>query len=152
MFGNFKLKNVLAGASALAIMATGAAYAKDTGYLFISSEKDNVVSVLNGKTYEVVKQIGTAERPRHLQFNPDKTLIYVACGDGDAIDVIDVATLKLVDRIDAISDPELFDLSTDGGTMFISLEDDSMLGILDLETFFAEREGKPELVLSLIHI
>lgn len=122
--------------------------AAGTGYLFVSSEKDNAITVLDGETYEVIKQIGTAARPRHLQFNPDRTLIYAACGDGDAIDVIDVAKLELVDRIAGIDDPELFDLSADGKTMYISLEDDAKLGILDLETYFAERDETPELTVA----
>lgn len=121
------------------------AYAKDTGYLFISSEKDNNITVLDGKTYAVVKRIGTEARPRHLQFNADKTQIYAAAGDGNAIDVIDVAKLELVDRIGEIDDPELFDLSADGKTLYISLEDDGALGILNLDEYFAKREGKPDL-------
>ena len=124
---------------------TQPAYAKGTGYLFVSSEKDNNITVLDGKTYEVVKRIGTEARPRHLQFNPDKTQIYAAAGDGNAIDVIDVAKMELVDRIGEIDDPELFDLSPDGKTMYISLEDDGALGILNLEEYFAKRAGKPDL-------
>lgn len=124
---------------------TQPAYAKGTGYLFVSSEKDNNITVLDGKTYEVVKRIGTEARPRHLQFNPDKTQIYAAAGDGNAIDVIDVAKLELVDRIGEIDDPELFDLSPDGKTMYISLEDDGALGILNLDEYFAKRAGKPDL-------
>ena len=124
------------------------AQAKDTGYIFVSSEKDNAISVLDGKSYELVKKIGTAARPRHLQFNPDRTLIYVAAGDGSAIDVIDVGKLELVDRIGEIDDPELFDLSPDGKIMYISLEDDAKLGILDLEAYFAGREEKPELTVA----
>ncbi len=130
------------------VMAAGPAQAAGTGYLFVSSEKDNVVTVLDGSTYEVIKQIGTAARPRHLQFSPDRSRIYVAAGDGDAIDIIDVARLELVDRIDAISDPELFDLSADGSTMFISLEDDGKLGILDIEAHFAGRNGTPDLTVA----
>ncbi|MBT5374077.1 MAG: hypothetical protein HOL06_05370, partial [Rhodospirillaceae bacterium] len=36
-----------------ALMVTGTAYAKGTGYLFISNERDHTVSVLDGKTLEV---------------------------------------------------------------------------------------------------
>ena len=82
-----------------------------TGYLFVSSEKDHAVSVLDGESYALVKQIRTAARPRHLRFTPDRSRIYVACGDGDAIDVIDVAKLELVDRIGPIGDPEAFEFS-----------------------------------------
>lgn len=131
-----------------ALLAVPGAQARDTGYLFVSSEKDHAVTVLDGKTYDVVKRIGTAQRPRHLLFNPDRTRIYVAAGDGDAIDIIDVDKLELVDRITGIDDPELFDLSPDGKTLYISLEDDAKLGILDLETYFARREERPELTVA----
>ncbi|NKC11860.1 MAG: beta-propeller fold lactonase family protein [Gammaproteobacteria bacterium] len=133
-----------------ALLSATAALAKDTGHLFISSEKDHAIRVLDGKTFKTIKDIRTAARPRHLQFNPDKTLIYAACGDGNAIDVIDVATLELIDRIGPIDDPELFDLSANGKIMYISLEDDAKLGILDLNKYFANREEKPELVVAEI--
>lgn len=127
------------------LLAASPVFAKDTGYLFVSSEKDNNISVLDAKTFEVVKRIGTAARPRHLQFSPDRSKIYAACGDGAAIDIIDVAKLELVDRIAGIEDPELFDISVDGKTLYISLEDDGALGILNLDEYFAKRGDKPDL-------
>ncbi|UJS25480.1 beta-propeller fold lactonase family protein [Thiothrix winogradskyi] len=127
------------------LLAALPVFAKDTGYLFVSSEKDNNISVLDAKTFEVVKRIGTAARPRHLQFSPDRSKIYAACGDGAAIDIIDVAKLELVDRIAGIEDPELFDISADGKTLYISLEDDGALGILNLDEYFAKRGDKPDL-------
>lgn len=56
-----------------ALLASSAPLAKDTGYIFVSSEKDNVVTVLEGKAYGLVKKIETSERTRHMQFNPDRT-------------------------------------------------------------------------------
>ena len=139
------------GAGALlAVTSTTPAWAAGTGYLFVSSEKDHAVSVLDGESYALVKQIRTAARPRHLQFTPDRSRIYVACGDGDAIDVIDVAKLELVDRIGPIGDPEAFEFSPDGETLYISLEDDAQLGILNLRAYFAGREEKPELTVAEI--
>ena len=132
----------------LAASAVSTTWAAGTGYLFVSSEKDHAVSVLDGESYALVKQIRTAARPRHLRFTPDRSRIYVACGDGDAIDVIDVARLELVDRIGPIGDPEAFEFSPDGETLYISLEDDAMLGILNLRTYFAGREEKPELTVA----
>ena len=135
---------LLAAASAVST----ATWAAGTGYLFVSSEKDHAVSVLDGESYALVKQIRTAARPRHLRFTPDRSRIYVACGDGDAIDVIDVASLELVDRIGPIGDPEAFEFSPDGETLYISLEDDAQLGILNLRAYFAGREEKPELTVA----
>ena len=62
-------------AATMLVSAASLAQSADTGYLFVSSEKDNVVTVLDGGSYEVIKQIGTAARPRHLQFSPDRTKI-----------------------------------------------------------------------------
>ena len=138
----------LAAMAAAMLAMAPATRAAGTGYLFVSSEKDHAITVLDGRTYEVVKQIRTAARPRHLAFSPDRSRLYAACGDGNAIDIIDVAALELVDRIGPIDDPEAFDFSPDGETMYISLEDDAQLGILNLRAYFAGREEKPELTVA----
>ena len=138
----------LAGVAAGMLAMASTTQAAGTGYLFVSSEKDHAITVLDGKTYEVVKQIRTAARPRHLAFNPDRTRLYAACGEGNAIDIIDVAALELVDRIGPIEDPEAFDFSPDGETMYISLEDDAQLGILNLRAYFEGREEKLELTVA----
>ncbi len=106
--------------------------ARGTGYLFVSSEKDDSVMVLRADSFEVVKVIDTSARPRHLQFDRDRTLIYAVCGEGEAIDIIEVAKLEVVDTILGIADPEALDISPDGRMLYISLEDDGALGILDL--------------------
>ena len=108
--------------------------ATGTGYLFVSSEKDHTITVLDGKTYDVVKRIAVGERPRHISFSPDRKSIYAACGDGGSIDVIDVATLEVASRYEDIDDPEAFDISPDGRLLYLSLEDDAALGVLDLQT------------------
>ena len=141
--------SLVAMAAAMLVMAP-ATWAAGTGYLFVSSEKDHAITVLDGKTYEVVKRIRTAARPRHLAFSPDHSRLYAACGEGDAIDIIDVAALELADRIGPIEDPEAFDFSPDGETMYISLEDDAQLGILNLRAYFEGREEKPELTVAEI--
>ena len=136
--------SVLAAAMALPLSAGAAG----TGHLFVSSEKDAAIQVLDGKTHEVIKEIGTAARPRHMIFDAKQEKIYVACGDGDAIDVIDVASLSLVDRITGIDDPEIIELSPDGNTLYISLEDDGELGMLNLTEYFEGREEAPDLTVA----
>lgn len=126
-------------------------HATESGNLFISSEKDSSITVLDGKTLNLVSKIKTASRPRHMIFDSEKKHIYVACGDGNAIDIIDVEQLKLVDRIEGIDDPEVIHLSPDGKTLYISLEDEGALGVLDLSTFFSQRTAKPDLTVGEPH-
>ena len=110
-----------------------AAQAKETGLIFISLERDNVVVVLNPDLTENAR-IETSRRPRDMQFNRDHTLLYVACGDDDSIDVIDVATLQVVDSIPTGPSPEVFAFSPDETQIYVSNEEDSTLEVLDLAT------------------
>ncbi len=142
---NFKQIRQIGFAAMLAVPLASHA---GSGRLFVSSEKDASISVFDGTTHELITKIGTAARPRHIAFTPDRKQIYAACGDGNSIDIIDVETMKLVDRIDHIDDPEAFDFSPDGKTLYITLEDEGALGILDLDAFFAAREEKPELTVG----
>lgn len=109
------------------------AEAAGTGQIFVSTEKGNEVVVFD-KDMNLVKRIATSRRPRDMHFNADKTLLYVACGDDDAIDVIDVATLEVVDSIPTGPSPEVFAFSPDEKMIYVSNEEDSRLEAIDLAT------------------
>lgn len=117
----------------LLLLSVTSANAKGSGNIFVSSEKDNAVIVLDGTSYKKIAEIETSDRPRDLRFNDDRSLIYAACGEGDAIDVIDIAKGKVVKSLEVGEDPEMFDLSPDGKLLYASLEDDGLLAVYDLE-------------------
>ena len=123
----------LALAASLAWGAGGPSLAKDTGLIFVSLERGNEVVVLNPDLTEK-SRIETSRRPRDMQFNKDRTLLYVACGDDDTIDVIDVATLEVVDSIPTGPSPEVFVFSPDEAQIFVSNEEDSTMEIIDVAT------------------
>jgi PQQ-dependent catabolism-associated beta-propeller protein len=125
---------VAAGAAALSFgLTVDPAAAAGTGYVFVSNERSNDISVLDGTTYALVKAIPTSRRPRDMQFNADKTLLYVACGDDDVIDVIDVATLEVVDQIPTGPSPEMFEFSHDYKLIYVSNEENSTAQVIDVE-------------------
>ena len=82
-------------AGALSVQAAG------TGYIFVSNEQDNTVSVIDGETFKVIKVIETGQRPRDMRWNHDKTQLLVATSVDDKIDVIDIAKLEVVASIEA---------------------------------------------------
>lgn len=130
-------KSVLVAAVALGAMLSlgltvDSAAAAGTGYVFVSNERSNNISVLDGTTYQLVKAIPTSRRPRDMQFNADKTLLYVACGDDDVIDVIDVATLEVVDQIPTGPSPEMFEFNADYTMMYVSNEENSTAQVIDV--------------------
>src|SRR5690349_14830140 len=109
------------------------AYAAGTGNIFVSLEKGNQVVVLD-KTYAEIKRIDTSKRPRDMHFNADRTQLFVACGDDDAIDVIDVGSLEVVDSIPTGPSPEVFAFSPDYKGVWVSDEEYSQLELIDLES------------------
>ncbi len=123
-----------AGAALLATAASmPAARASGTGNIFVSTEKGNEVVVFD-PALNLIKRIPTSRRPRDMHFNAAKDMLYVACGDDDAIDVIDVAKLEVVDSIPTGPSPEVFAFSPDEKFIYVSNEEDSRLEAIDLET------------------
>jgi YVTN family beta-propeller protein len=107
--------------------------AKGTGKVFVSNEKSSTLTILDAAG-KVLQTIDTCARPRGMIFNPDRTAIYVGCGDDNTIALYDIATLRLVRRHRNIAAPETFDLHPDGKHLYISNEDDSEASVLDVET------------------
>ena len=102
--------------------------------IFVSNEKDNTVTVIDGKTLQSVKTIPTARRPRGIIASPDGKEVYVAAGDGDIMDVIDTGKLEVTRQLDSGPDPELMAVDPKGGTLYIANEDDSMVTVMDTQT------------------
>ncbi len=111
-------------AALLLILLPAGAFAKGTGYVFVSHEKSNNIAVIDPKQdYKIIKWIDTSRRPRDMNFRNDRAQLLVACGDDDVIDVIDVATLKVVDHIPTGPSPEMFELSKDQSKLYVSDEE-----------------------------
>ena len=121
-------------ALSFALLSSLPASAAGTGYVFVSNERTHNVLVFDpANEYALVADIATSRRPRHMEFNHDHTLLYVACGDDDVIDIIDVAALEVVDYIPTGRSPEAFVLNEAETLIFVSNEENSTLQVIDLE-------------------
>ena len=131
-----------------AVAGSRGAQAKDTGQLFVSSEKDNAMAVVDAAKGEVVGSQPLCKRPRHMQLTPDRLQLLVACSDDHRVLVWDIAGAKVAARLDVGEDPEMFDLSPDGRMLYVSNEEDSALTAFDLSTrkkaFEVKVGGEPE--------
>ena len=114
--------------------ASSTSLAAGTGYIFVSNEASNNVTVIDGESFEVVKTIETGERPRDMRWNADKTKLLVAASGDDRIEVIDVATLEVAGTIEAGEDPEIFHLDPSGKILVAANEDDNEVTVTDVET------------------
>ncbi|HEV8690243.1 MAG TPA: PQQ-dependent catabolism-associated beta-propeller protein [Ideonella sp.] len=128
---NFILRGRLAALAApvaLGVLACGPALAQGTAY--VSSEKDDALTLIDVRSLAVKGTLPTCKRGRHLQLMPDGKLM-VACTDSNAADVIDPVTGHSVRRLPLGDEPEAFDISPDGKTIFVSNEDEAETSFID---------------------
>src|ERR1700733_3344745 len=100
--------------------------------IFVSNEKDNTVTVLDGDSLKIVATVKTGQRPRDLKVSTDGKSVYVVASDSDRFEVLDIATLKITGTMPSGPDPERFDSSPDGKTLYIANENDNKVSFLDV--------------------
>ena len=92
--------------------------------IFITNERSDDISVINGKTLEVEATIPVGGRPRGIGLSPDGQELYVAVSEENSIAVINPATLEVLRKFESGSDPETFAVHPNGN-IYISNEDDA---------------------------
>ena len=135
-------------ATLAALLVAAPLQARDTGQVFVSSEKDNALVVMDAAKAEVVGSTALCKRPRHMQLTPDRHQLLVACSDDGRIAVWDIAKKKVVDKLHVGDNPEMFDISPDGRMLYASNEEDAALTAYDLvarkKVFEVKVGGEPE--------
>jgi PQQ-dependent catabolism-associated beta-propeller protein len=129
---NFGLGRVLRLAAALAPLLLGAAPAQ-AFRIFVSNEKDNTVTVLDGATLAIKATVPVGARPRGMVLSKDGRSLYICTSDADHIEVLDVATLTVTRTLPSGADPEFMALSPDGTKLYVANEDNSEVSVLDVQ-------------------
>jgi PQQ-dependent catabolism-associated beta-propeller protein len=114
-------------------LAAAATLAAGQGTAYVSSEKDDALTLIDTKTLAVKGTLATCKRGRHIQRLPDGKIM-VACTDSNAADVIDPVSGKSVRRVPLGDEPEAFDVSPDGKTIYVSNEDEAETSFIDAES------------------
>ena len=107
--------------------------AAPSGRIFVTNEKSDTVSVINGSTLEIEATIEIGERPRGIGLSPDGTELYVAVSEENKIKVVDPVSLKIIREFEAGSDPETFAVHPNGN-IYISNEDDAKATVFNPKT------------------
>lgn len=121
--------------------------------VYVTNERSGDLSVIDGRTYEVLATVPLGKRPRGIQVSPDRTQLFIAlsgspiAGPGvdestlppadpsaDGIGVVDIASLKLLRVIRGVSDPEQLVVSPDGKYLYIASEDSGTAVVVDVAT------------------
>ena len=104
-----------------------------TGRIFVTNERSNTLSVINGETLEVEATVEVGERPRGIGLSPDGKELYVAASNENKIVVIDPDSLEILRSFQSGSDPETFAVHPNGN-IYISNEDDAKASVFDPKT------------------
>ena len=92
--------------------------------IFVTNERSDDISVINGETLEVEATIPIGGRPRGIGLSPDGKELYVAVSEENSIAVLDPASLEVLRKFESGSDPETFAVHPNGN-IYISNEDDA---------------------------
>lgn len=125
----------LANAAALLLLISmmAGAQAGPPKWVFVTNEKDDTVSVIDGATNTVVATIPIGARPRGIGVAPDGSEVYVAISEANAIAVFDPETFKVLRQFDSGDDPETFAVHPNGN-IYISNEDDAKASVFNPRT------------------
>ena len=99
--------------------------------VYVSNEKDNTISVIDGDTLELVETISVGERPRGIVLSKDGKYLYICASDDDRIEVLDLSSREIAYHLPSGPDPELMSLNADGSLLFVANEDDNMVTVID---------------------
>ena len=78
---------------AMGLLASVRLAAADT--IYVSNEKDNSITVVDGAALAPVKTIPVGQRPRGILLSKDEKSLYICASDSDHIEVLDLASNKI---------------------------------------------------------
>src|SRR3546814_11601565 len=73
--------------------------------IFVSNEKGNSITVIDGDTMEVTATVDVGNRPRGIALSADHSLLYICVGDDDHTEVLDTETLAVGETLPSGPDP-----------------------------------------------
>src|SRR5271168_337580 len=101
--------------------------------IYVSNEKDNTITVVDGASLMPVKTIPVGQRPRGILLSKDEKSLYICASDSDHIEVLDLADDKVVRTLPSGADPEYFALDPTGKLLYVANEDDNLVTIVDID-------------------
>ena len=102
--------------------------------LFVTNEKGNSVTIVDGTTLEVLASVPVGNRPRGIVISPDGKYVYICASDDDEIQIFDTASRKVVGTLPSGPDPEQLAISVDGKLLYVANEDDNMVTVIDTDS------------------
>jgi len=100
---------------------------------FISNTSENIVTVFNKRTMEIVQVIRTGVAPKGMALDQNRGIVYVALAGDDAIELINVDSMEVYGRIKLRfgDEPVELALSPDGATLIAANYGSGTISMID---------------------
>ena len=106
----------------------------DKSRLYVSSEEEDVLDVVDLATSKVIRRVPLGRRPNNLAITPDGRRVYVCIRGESRVDIVDTASLKKVKSVPVGRAPHNVYCSPDGRWMIVTSMDDNKLTAIDIKT------------------
>jgi PQQ-dependent catabolism-associated beta-propeller protein len=108
--------------------------------IFVSNEKGNSISIIDGDTLELIETVPVGNRPRGIALSSDGRHLYICASDDDTIQIFETESRKVVGTLPSGPDPELLVVSPDDALIYVANEDDNMVTVVDIASKAAVTE------------
>jgi PQQ-dependent catabolism-associated beta-propeller protein len=112
----------------------------DARTIYVSNEQGNTISIVDGDSLEMVKEIEVGERPRGIVLSPDGKFLYICASEDDTVEIMDTETLEIVGQLPSGPDPEVIVISPDGAKIYAANEDDNLVTVIDVASRSVDAE------------
>src|ERR1700686_1845065 len=102
-------------------------------YAYVSNGKSNTVSVIDLRTFSLLKTIAVGSEPTGIAANRKKNEIYVVNAGSDNVSVIDAEMNTVVATIGVHARPYFIDVAQDGKHAYVANSGSSNVSVIDLE-------------------
>jgi YVTN family beta-propeller protein len=110
-------------------------YDTQRNLLYVTTELDQTISIIDPKTLKIVGSIPTTQAESHMfVLSPDGKRIYTANVGPGTVSVIDIATRKLITVIPIAAKTQRISISNDGKFVFTSDQTKPRLAVIDTAT------------------
>jgi YVTN family beta-propeller protein len=102
-----------------------------SGLLYVTNPKSNIISIINGKRNDLIKEINVTDEPTDIAVDSNKNLIYISHPFAKKISVLQGSTNKIVKNISLNYSPFSIDLNSQNSKLYVMAYGYPVVSVID---------------------
>jgi DNA-binding beta-propeller fold protein YncE len=108
----------------------GILYTRDPDRLFVANDKDGVLKIYDGKSFEPLGELNFNDDADNIRYDDATKKVYVGFGSG-GIAVVSAPDGKQIGSINLSAHPEAFELEKNGRRIFVNVPNARQVAVID---------------------